>query len=232
MFLSNLPEEVYAKIQDPFTLKARWPSQSAWKCSKQVNGHPIWSLVDSESAQGLEDKPCTFETKVSPGPTAIRDFMSMAHVQGLLKYERRLAQLGLMGHTEEAAYNVKRTAANNDPLCNFLMRQYLPCVQELVGKKLRESYSFLSHYLDGSALDKHTDVPRCPVNVSIHLGSSPPDIEWPLYIQTEPNMIHEYHLNPGDAVIYFGTKQPHWRYRMPAGTEYVDVLLFHYMIEE
>jgi len=228
----NLPQEAFDRIQDPFTLKARWPAGCGWK-HHELLGRDVWSVMDNEASHGLIEEPTLVRTKDhADEPSFVLNFMSRAHVQGLLLYERGLHRRGLMQPTEEAAHGVRRLAAYNDPLCNYLMRQYMPIVQDIVGKPLRESYSFLSHYQAGSALYKHTDVPRCPVNVSIHLGSTPPNVNWPLYVQTAPSNIHTYHLHPGHAVIYYGTKQPHWRDRMPDGTESVDVLLFHYMIEE
>lgn len=230
----NLPQEAFDRIQDPFTLKARLPEGCEWKNSSRL-GRTIWSVVEKEASHELSEATCWSASKTDGDqdePSMLWNFMSKAHVQGLLMYERNLHRLGLMQPTEEAAHGVRRLAAYNDPLCNFLMRQYLPIVQEVVGKSLRESYSFLSHYQAGSALYKHTDVPRCPVNVSIQLGSSPANVDWPLFVQSAPDHIHTYSLRPGHAAIYYGTKQPHWRNHMPAGTESVDVLLFHYMIEE
>jgi hypothetical protein len=151
----------------------------------------------------------------------------------LIEYGSVLLRQGLLSKTDEAPYNINRLGANGDPLCNWLMRQFMPVVEQATRLTLSESYSFYSHYMAGSALGAHKDVPRCPVNVSIHLGSNPAVVNWPLFVHPDGlRMPYEIQLNPGDAAIYFGLTQTHWRERMADAVHWVNVLLFHYMIEE
>jgi hypothetical protein len=158
----------------------------------------------------------------------------------LSEYGTALKNQGLLNPTDEAQHQITRLAAYNDPLCVYLMHQLMPVFEWITGERLQPSYAFFSRYLTGSALGKHTDVPRCPFNVSIQLNTvlkpeyaeSSNTVSWPLHIEVTPGNTRRVVLSDGDAAVYLGTKQPHWRDKMDESIEYVDVMLFHYLPRE
>ena len=68
----------------------------------------------------------------------------------------------------------------------------------------------------------HIDENACTYTVDIQLDSS---TEWPIYIDFE-----EFKLTDGDAVLYMGEDQLHWRPPFPSdhGSEFVTMLFAHY----
>lgn len=91
-----------------------------------------------------------------------------------------------------------------DPLTESFLIEKMPIIEKESNSKLLPTYSFFRMYTMFSSLEKHTDRPSCEVSVTVMVGSS--GEEWPIYMSGTP-----VNLNPGDAVIYFGCKTPHWR---------------------
>jgi alkylated DNA repair dioxygenase AlkB len=126
---------------------------------------------------------------------------------------------------------IKRTSANNLPLMRHLHQATERLVQYIVGEPLKTSYSFSSAYEAGSSLPPHTDRPQCVHNMSVMLGSEPRDVnlsEWPLWIK-RPGRDHRVMLDQGDAVLYSGTRDLHWRDVMPKHLSSVLGVFFHYV---
>ena len=77
---------------------------------------------------------------------------------------------------------------------------------------LYSTYAFYRKYLSGQDLKKHTDRPECEVSITICLGESDENEEWPIYLENkEQKVIYEGVTKPGDGVIYKGCQLPHWR---------------------
>ena len=58
-----------------------------------------------------------------------------------------------------------------------------PLISRLVGVPVKATYSYLSGYVNGSALPLHTDKPACEYTVSLCLSKEPPDAPWPILVQ-------------------------------------------------
>ena len=113
------------------------------------------------------------------------------------------------------------TAFYGDPLMESLMINKKKIIEENVGKELLPTYTYWRLYSKFAFLKKHTDRPSCEISVTLMIDSDGKD--WPLIIEDE-----EYHLKPGEAVIYTGTKHSHWRdsymgdYHIQSFLHYVD----------
>jgi hypothetical protein len=104
-------------------------------------------------------------------------------------------------------------------------------LEELIGKKLYNTYYYDRFYNPGQALTIHADRPACEISVTVHVSTnlSKP---WPIWIKTpdtyddnikKTNILKKGEnrsviLNPGDGMVYKGCERPHWRDPMP--TEY------------
>lgn len=83
-----------------------------------------------------------------------------------------------------------------------------PDVEAVAGADLLPTYGYGRLYHAGDALARHTDRDAAEVVVSVHLGhrgAAPPPI-W--LAAPDPLAVHQ---EPGDAVVFHGTRVPHWR---------------------
>lgn len=129
---------------------------------------------------------------------------------------------------------IKRTSANNMPIMRLLHQATERFVNKLltvVGEQVKTSYSFASAYEAGTNLPAHTDRPQCVWNISFMLGSNPTDAElgrWPLYVQHD-GFTHTMAMNHGDAVLYSGVRDLHWRDTIPTNVTMAFGVFFHYV---
>lgn len=68
----------------------------------------------------------------------------------------------------------------------------------------------------------HIDENACTFTVDIQLGST---IDWPIYVDLE-----EHVMSDGDALLYMGESELHWRpqYAGQTNEDYVTMLFMHY----
>lgn len=113
---------------------------------------------------------------------------------------------------------------NSHSLYNFvpfvhLLSNKTEKVSKIVGVNILPTYSYARRYYNGDILKKHVDRPACQISLSVHLDG---DEEWDLYIKGEPVA-----LGVGDAVLYWGHEDEHWR-NPYTGKSYSNVFL-HYV---
>lgn len=126
---------------------------------------------------------------------------------------------------------IKRTSVNNMPLMRLIHQATEKFVNSMIPERVKTSYSFCAAYEPGSNLPAHTDRPQCVYNISMMLGSAPFRASlagWPLFIKRgdETNAVT---LELGDAVLYSGTRDLHWRDVMPKGLGLVLGVFLHYV---
>ena len=103
-------------------------------------------------------------------------------------------------------------------------------LEEVIGRKLYNTYYYDRFYFPGQELTKHADRDACEISVSIHISTNLPDDlkDWPFKIKTPDTYTDETKtqvlvpgeersavLNPGDGLLYKGCERPHWRDPMP-----------------
>lgn len=126
---------------------------------------------------------------------------------------------------------IKRTSVNNMHLMRLIHQATEGLVNQLVPDPMKTSYSFTSCYEVGTCLPAHTDRPQCVWNISFMLGSDPEDADlgaWPLMVEAN-NQRHTFDLRHGDAVLYSGVRDLHWRDYMPGGINKALGVFLHYV---
>jgi hypothetical protein len=124
----------------------------------------------------------------------------------------------------------KRYVRHNDPLLRFVHRQTGSLLRSVTGEQILPSYSYLSAYMEGAELKRHTDRSQCTWNASLLLdtrGKAAASASWPFYMKTHGKN-RAVRLDLGDTVIYRGQSTPHWRPRLPSGLRQT-LALFHYV---
>ena len=103
-------------------------------------------------------------------------------------------------------------------------------LQEIIGKKLYNTYFYDRFYNPGQELKIHTDRPACEISVTVHVSTNA-DTPWPIWIK-KPDIYKDEKkseiltkgenasvlLLPGDGMVYKGCERPHWR--EPMAREY------------
>lgn len=150
----------------------------------------------------------------------------------------------------------KRFVVHNHRFFTELQEQLVPLVSDAAGELVESSYNFLSLYGAMGLCPLHMDAPEAKWTLDLCLGQSKP---WPIYIsqiQPWPDVDPElelrassddnweeaikqspalnfssYTMNPGQAVLFSGSSQWHYRNAMPNvnSRSFCDLLFFHFM---
>jgi hypothetical protein len=100
---------------------------------------------------------------------------------------------------------------------------FIQKVSEMVGEPVKPSYVFLSMYGPHGVCPLHTDRPQCQFTVDLSIES---DGIWPIYINDKKISICD-----GEAVLYSGTNDPHYRkpMREDSPATYCTLAFFHFV---
>ena len=130
-------------------------------------------------------------------------------------------------------------------------------LEEIIGRKLYNTYYYDRYYFPGQELTKHADRDACEISVSVHIGTNlkGKDAKWPFKIKTPdtytdkkktkvlvPGEERSLSLEPGDCLLYKGCERPHWRDPMPTPKKrlfdndskeyYYHQIFFHYVLQD
>lgn len=97
-------------------------------------------------------------------------------------------------------------------------------ISEAVGERVLPSYCYTRIYKHGTELVPHVDRPACEITATVHLYGDKP---WDLVVKEdeEEKIIS---LEVGDAAVYDGVNNSHWREGKYPGDEYINTFL-HYV---
>ena len=110
----------------------------------------------------------------------------------------------------------------NPPIGIQMLYELKDKISKVVGLDLHPTYSYGRIYRNGDELPQHIDRKASEFGVSITAQS---DSEWPMYFEVDGNETREV-CEVGEAVIYKGSKTPHWRSKLQ-GEIQVQLLLFY-----
>jgi hypothetical protein len=155
---------------------------------------------------------------------AVQSFLDVGLADILFRHVHTRAAAGLL-NTAAMGKMPGAVEASADPLMENVLSGLVPRVEELSGKQLHPTYSFVRIYRRGDRLERHRDRPSCEVSVSVNLGSDS-ECPWPLWI-AGPCGEKAAHLGPGDALLYRGNDCEHWREPFE-GSDWTQLFL-HYV---
>jgi len=133
-----------------------------------------------------------------------------------------------------------------------LQQRTVPWVSELVGEPVEAGYNFLSLYTSKGVCAVHMDAPEAKWTLDLCIDQAAP---WPIYfseVQPWPDSVADawktegwenhikqsrsleftpYTLQPGQAVLFSGSSQWHYRDPMPeaSGKQFCTLLFFHFI---
>jgi hypothetical protein len=107
-----------------------------------------------------------------------------------------------------------------DPLMTALLDTKLSLVEKNSKLKLFPTYAYWRYYVYGGILAKHVDRPSCEISVTTCIKKYE---DWPIVVEGK-----EFELEEGDAVLYGGCDQEHWRPGTYKGSGMAQVFL-HYV---
>jgi len=143
-----------------------------------------------------------------------------------------------------------RFVVHNWPEFTALQQTLTERVSELAGEAVEPSYNFLSLYTRMGVCEPHLDSPPAKWTLDVCVDQSEP---WPIYfsqlvpwpesfeerrsltvetIKADPALQFRAEvLAPGDAVLFTGTNQWHFRDALPPGPgkRFCELLFFHYI---
>ena len=154
------------------------------------------------------------------GYMKIHGLLDQSLTELIFQYVLLRHQTGTMSVPDDVIETAPRLYA--DPLTESLLLLGQPKVERMVGTELWPSYSYARLHGPGSSMPIHQDREASEVSVSICAGGDAP---WPLWFRT-PNGDIDVNLEPGDGVVYYGQRLPHWREPF-AGSVQVQCVLFY-----
>ena len=150
----------------------------------------------------------------------------------------------------------KRFIVHDHPMFTQLQERVVSLVSEAVGEVVEPNYNFLSLYSGMGVCPLHMDAPEAKWTLDLCLDQSE---AWPIYlsqvqrwpeidpdaapsawadnnwqeaIKQSPALKFSSHImNPGQALLFSGSSQWHYRNAMPSGTanSFCDLLFFHFI---
>jgi hypothetical protein len=143
-----------------------------------------------------------------------------------------------------------RFVVHDQPALNALHASLVDLVSERVGEAVEPSYSFLSLYTKLGRCPVHMDAPSAKWTLDICIDQSEP---WPIHLsqivpwpeefaspgsdwsnqirRNRDNVFTAYTLEPGDALIFSGASQWHYRDALSraGGSSFSTMLFFHFI---
>lgn len=150
------------------------------------------------------------------------------HIDALRKYYRRLVRNGGMDLGD--GQSSRRYACHNEVVSRYFHDQLTDAISEIVGEKVKPSYTYVVSYQGGAELERHVDREQCEFTLSL-LIDYPPEREsqWPLCIESGGRTV-ELTQKIGDGLLFCGCELPHFRPKLPEGYTSTSILL-HYVRE-
>jgi hypothetical protein len=180
-----------------------------------------WAEVVSKGAQYFREK----------GYVPLGRLIHPFNLACLRRYYRHAIRRGTIRLGDEQSS--RRYVAHNEAVARFFHHQIANAVSAIVGEALKPSYVYFGSYLSGAELKKHTDRPQCAFSVTLCLDFSPePDLatSWPIRLDTPEGTVKVYQAL-GDALVYRGTRVPHYRHVLAKGYTSTSIF-FHYVPED
>jgi hypothetical protein len=140
-------------------------------------------------------------------------------------------QSALMADRLEHMFFLNKTehdpVTNSEDICNLFLpelNEWLPKVESIFKTKLFPTYNWSKIYSEGGLLPAHKDRDFCEYSVTLCLENE--KALWPIFLKTIQG-VQKVVLEQGDALLYKGIEQLHWREVLTNGHVYQS--FFHYV---
>ena len=108
-------------------------------------------------------------------------------------------------------------------------------IEDVIGRKLYNTYYYDRFYFSGQELSRHLDRPSCEISVSVHVSTNLKQ-PWPIFVKKLNGENVGIELEAGDGLLYKGCERPHWREKMPDDPKienlYYHNIFFHYVLQD
>ena len=145
-----------------------------------------------------------------------------------------------------------RIVVQHHPFFTELQQRVVPLVSEVAGEVVEASYNFLSLYTAMGVCPLHLDAPRAKWTFDLCVDQSVPwpiyfsqvrpwpdseiegwpDADWEATLKRSPSLhFTPYVLQPGQAVVFSGSSQWHYREAIPdpSRRQFCTLLFFHFI---
>ncbi|MGH9603463.1 MAG: hypothetical protein ACRD24_13865 [Terriglobales bacterium] len=149
------------------------------------------------------------------------------------------------------AHMFGRFVVHDHPVFTEIQERLVPVVSEAVGEPVESAYNFLSLYGARGVCRVHMDAPKAKWTLDLCVNQNVP---WPIYlsqvcpwpesanawagedwegrIKRSPSLhFTSYTLEPGQALVFSGSSQWHYREPIPdaGGRQFCDLLFLHFI---
>lgn len=221
---------------------------SAW-LAKFVRAKDIIHNVDPDRLPAFIDAFRPFRTRPDFNVVRLEQPFETRTIAEIREVTRTLRPTDLEMHE---ARGFGRFVVHDHPFFDELQRRTVSLVSEAVGEPVDASYNFLSLYGASGRCPPHLDSPDAKWTLDVCIDQSGPwpiyisqvcpwpefdagtswDASWDTRVKTSPALkFTEHLLRPGQAIIFSGSSQWHYRDAMPAasGRRFCDLLFFHFI---
>jgi hypothetical protein len=186
------------------------PSRPAWRRSE-------WLRTAAASQE-------QFHTE---GYAAVSGLLPPFHLGALRRYYRYHTRIGSFKLGDQQVE--RRQVKHNETLARFFHAQLAGAVSDLVGTVVKPSFVYVAAYESGAKLAKHLDRPQCQYSITLSIDATPePDgaSPWPIRLET-PDGAVSFYQSLGDALLFQGTRLPHFRDELEDGCTSTSMLFFY-----
>lgn len=179
----------------------------------------------------------------------IKEFENLLGEKTLQDARLLIKNLTSQEKEKHEVFSFGRQVIHNHPFFNELQDSLTTRVSDNAGEPVEPHYNFLSLYTNFGSCSVHMDAPEAkwtldccieqstpwPIHFSqvqpwpVSFGGGP---DWQTQIRTDPNNhFSEYALREGDAILFSGSSQWHYRDLIPhtAAKTFCHLVFFHYI---
>ena len=245
------PDAVAAKVRPARSSLYRW-YDSIW-LEKYTLAKAIIKRVKPEALGVFEETLRVFHTRPD---FKVKLLEQVLDDEALGKLRHVVKSLKPTDFELHEVHRFKRFVVHDHPLVSELQAALVSLVSDEVGEAVESSYNFLSLYSGMGVCPLHMDSPEAKWTLDLCLNQSE---AWPIYFsqvqrwpEIDPDVaspewaegdweeaikqsaamnFSSHTMNPGQALLFSGSSQWHYRNAMPSGNvnSFCDLLFFHFI---
>jgi hypothetical protein len=219
------------------------------------NAKAYFAAVNQKKLKNFVDTMGVFRTRPTFAVKQFRNIVDAATFSRLLDEVRALKPSDFELHEVQ---RFRRFVVHDHPYFKQLQEQLTAFVSEAAGEPLEPNYNFLSLYSSTGVCPLHMDSPEAKWTLDLCLAQSEPwpihlsrvvpwpeiatnandhdepasDRDWSDRIKNDDSLeFRSYTMQPGEALLFSGSSQWHYREPLPAQgrNSFCDLLFFHYI---